>query len=513
MRHERTTSTQGVENERRSSRTLSLVGIVVAFWLGAAAPGGASPIWPTAATPVPGLVEPTLSISDTSVSEGDSGEVLATFTVTLSAPSTQVTGSNYSICTTQWGTADFGTDWYGPFSTVVFQPGETVRTFSVHVIGDTIDEGDETFFVQLDGPFGATIDRAIGMGTIVDDDFTLQPAVLVVDLHGGTGLTGNGNGVLEPGETVQVEPSWHNGGSESTTVSGTGSAFSGPAGATYSLGDPTAAYGMLAPGSTAGCYAASGNCLAVAVSAPATRPATHWDATLDETLSPKGAKTWMIHIGSSFTDVSASNAMYRYVETLLHTGVTAGCGATSYCPTGTVSRAQMATFVARAMAGSDAAVPASGTVPGKGSYSCTSGGTSLFADVDATVSYCRHVHYVYAAGVSQGCTASTFCPSNLVSRAQMAMFVARAMAGSDAAVPTSYSDPASGRSYDCGMVPNLHFADITSSMSYCRHTHYLWARQVADGCTAGTYCPTSTVNRGAMAKFVTNGFGLHLYGP
>ena len=174
----------------------------------------------------------------------------------------------------------------------------------------------------------------------------------------------------------------------------------------------------------------------------------------------------------------------------------------------------MATFIARAMAGSDAAVPFDGSVPGEGPYSCTTGGTSLFDDVAPTASYCRHVHYVYAREVTAGCGATTYCPGSRVTRAQMAMFIARAMAGSDAAVPADYTDPVTARHYDCGGAPpTLYFTDVAAGALYCRHAHYLWARAVVDGCGATTYCPSGIVNRAAMAKFLTNGFGLVLYGP
>jgi len=172
--------------------------------------------------------------------------------------------------------------------------------------------------------------------------------------------------------------------------------------------------------------------------------------------------------------------------------------------------------MARAIAGSDAAVPATGTVTGKGPYDCSVGGTSLFTDVSPSVSYCRHIHYVYAHGVTQGCTGTTYCPVNPVSRAQMSMFVARAMAGGDASVPTSGTVAATGRSWDCNVAtPNLHFTDVAAASQYCRHAHYIWANAVVDGCIASPpqYCPANMVRRDQMAKFLTNAFQLKLYKP
>jgi hypothetical protein len=97
----------------------------------------------------------------------------------------------------------------------------------------------------------------------------------------------------------------------------------------------------------------------------------------------------------------------------------------------------------------------------------------------------------------------------------MALFIARAIAGSDAAVPVAYGpDPVTGRSYSCNPgSPNLHFTDITTSDIFCRAAHFLWAKDVISGFPDGSYGPTLEVTRGAMAKFLANGFKLVLYGP
>jgi hypothetical protein len=79
---------------------------------------------------------------------------------------------------------------------------------------------------------------------------------------------------------------------------------------------------------------------------------------------------------------------------------------------------------------------------------------------------------------------------------------------------TAYTDPGTGFSYSCDPgAPNIHFADVPASNPFCKHIHYLWAKNVVSGCGATTYCPGGTVNRDAMAKFLANGFGLKLYGP
>jgi hypothetical protein len=90
------------------------------------------------------------------------------------------------------------------------------------------------------------------------------------------------------------------------------------------------------------------------------------------------------------------------------------------------------------------------------------------------------------------------------------------MTGSDAAVPMAYADQQRGLFYDCNpSSPMLHFGDVTTAMSSCRHIHYVWATGVIGDCAVGyaNYCPTSPVTRDEMARFLVKGFGLKLYGP
>ncbi len=344
-----------------------------------------------------------------------------------------------------------------------------------------------------------------------------QAAGLLVDPVVDGGLS-NGNGIFEPGERVLIQPSWKNLSGILLSLLGTASNFTGPAGPTYTLNDSNADYGLIASGATSNCGTATGNCYEMTLSNPLTRPATHWDASFTETLSDGDPATVrLLHIGQSFTDVPTSHIFYPFVERILHNGVTAGCTPTTYCPDDFVFRLQMAAFIARAQAGGDVNVPSSGTALGN-PYDCSPGGTSQFTDIDPTNPFCRHVHYILSTGVTTGCVTTPplqYCPNDDVTRGQMALFIARAVAGSDAAVPLTYGpDPVTGRSYSCDAgSPNLFFTDITTSDIYCRHTHYLWAKNVITGFPDNSYGPGFNVSRGAMAKFLANGFSLQLYGP
>jgi hypothetical protein len=215
---------------------------------------------------------------------------------------------------------------------------------------------------------------------------------------------------------------------------------------------------------------------------------------------------WVVHVGGSFADVPPSHWTYRYVESLLHGGITAGCGPTTFCPEGQVKRWQMATFLARALTGG--AIPSQGTVPGLGSYSCQAGGNSVFADVAPTDPWCPGVHYVAAAGISAGCGGGNFCPQSVTTRGQMAVFLARSLVGNS--VPTSGTVPGLG-SYQCGPGGTSLFADVAPEDGRCPHIHYIAAQGISAGCGGGNFCPDQATRRGQMAVFLTKTFNLKLF--
>ncbi len=329
---------------------------------------------------------------------------------------------------------------------------------------------------------------------------TLYPSGLVVD--------GAGNGVFEPGETVSVIPQWTNTGSGSITLTGVLNSFTGPSSGVYSLIDTDADYGTLLAGESGDCETGSGNCYSVHITG--TRPDLHWDALLTEATGAGPSHVWALHIGQSFSDVASTSGNYRHVETMLHYGITSGCGGTSYCPTTTVGRGMMAVFVARAMVKEEP--PLAYTDSGTGlSYDCGDGLPNHFSDVDDAKPYCAHVHYLWAKGVVVGCGSNTYCPKNQVTRGQMAVYISTAMYGGQP--PSIYTDPETGRSYDCTDGNDNYFLDVPDTAGNCAHVHYLWARGVIVGCGLNTYCPTQLVTRGQMAVYIVNGFQFPLYAP
>jgi Calx-beta domain len=126
-----------------------------------------------------------ISINDVSVSEGNSGTKLATFTV--SRTGTAAFSVNYA---TSNGSATAGSDYTAIASTTLnFAQGEASKTLSVTINGDTTIEGNETFSVNLSNAVGpaATIADGTGLGTITNDDAASIQAV-VRNIWSTTGL-------------------------------------------------------------------------------------------------------------------------------------------------------------------------------------------------------------------------------------------------------------------------------------------------------------------------------------
>ena len=110
---------------------------------------------------------PSVSVDDVTVSESLMGEdVVATFTVTLSHPSTETVEVSFN---TDADSALDGADYTGVSGTVTFLPGETTQTIEVPILDDAYYEADETFNVVLSSPVNATIDHN-GIGTITDEE-------------------------------------------------------------------------------------------------------------------------------------------------------------------------------------------------------------------------------------------------------------------------------------------------------------------------------------------------------
>jgi Ca2+-binding RTX toxin-like protein len=121
---------------------------------------------------------PVLTISDVATTEGDDGTTTVLIPVDLSRASDEPVSVRFR---TEDGTAIAGQDYEHTEGLLVFAPGETRRYVAVKVHGDTIPEPDETFRVVLFDAVGATVGRAVGTVTILNDDFLVTVNVATTD--------------------------------------------------------------------------------------------------------------------------------------------------------------------------------------------------------------------------------------------------------------------------------------------------------------------------------------------
>ncbi|HWZ86758.1 MAG TPA: S-layer homology domain-containing protein [Thermoanaerobaculia bacterium] len=125
---------------------------------------------------------------------------------------------------------------------------------------------------------------------------------------------------------------------------------------------------------------------------------------------------------------------------------------------------------------------------------------TVFADVPASDSFAPWIEQLAGFAITGGCGGGNYCPDSPVTRAQMAVFLLKAEHGS------SYLPPScTGIFSDVECTPTPAFA-----VDWIEQLHN---EGVTGGCGTGLYCPSNPVNRGQIAVFLTKTFGLKLYGP
>ena len=110
---------------------------------------------------------------------------------------------------------------------------------------------------------------------------------------------------------------------------------------------------------------------------------------------------------ATFEDVATDATYGIAVDWLAEQEITLGCTTTTYCPDGTVTRAEMAAFLWRLEGRPEGSAPAS------------------FSDVPADSFYDDAAGWLLASGTTTGCTTTTYCPDGLVTRAEMFTFLKR----------------------------------------------------------------------------------------
>src|SRR5262249_23435750 len=143
---------------------------------------------------------PTLAINDVTVTEGDAGTTSAVFTVTLTGPTALPATVSFATADV---TATASADYTANAGILTFAAGVTTQAITVPVLGDVIDETNETFTVNLSAATGAAIADGQGVGTILDNDPV--PTLAVNDVTVTEGNPGTTNAVFTvtlPGATA-----------------------------------------------------------------------------------------------------------------------------------------------------------------------------------------------------------------------------------------------------------------------------------------------------------------------
>ncbi|MGI8424994.1 MAG: S-layer homology domain-containing protein, partial [Chloroflexota bacterium] len=163
---------------------------------------------------------------------------------------------------------------------------------------------------------------------------------------------------------------------------------------------------------------------------------------------------------ASFRDIAAS-PFRGDVLWLLDAGITRGCTTKRFCPEASVTREQMASFLVRALR-----LPAT---------------TRDFFRDDSASPHEGDINRLAASGITGGCGGGRFCPREVVTREQMASFIARA-----------WRLPSSPRNFFTDDRRSDHNADIDR----------LAAAGITGGCDTTLFCPGGRVTRGQMAAFL-----------
>ncbi|MCF3569174.1 FG-GAP-like repeat-containing protein, partial [Planktothrix agardhii 1807] len=108
-----------------------------------------------------------ISIKDTQIIEGDDGKKQAKFTVSLNTKVNQKVEVSYA---TSDDTAKVGEDYQRTNGKLTFKPNQTQKTILVPILGDTLDEDNETFFLNLSQPKNADLGDKSAIGKITDND-------------------------------------------------------------------------------------------------------------------------------------------------------------------------------------------------------------------------------------------------------------------------------------------------------------------------------------------------------
>jgi hypothetical protein len=188
-------------------------------------------------------------------------------------------------------------------------------------------------------------------------------------------------------------------------------------------------------------------------------------------------QTFTVLQGAAFTDVPVGHPFYNEIGKLSARGITTGCTVSTYCPTQLVTREQMAAFIIRTLGDFEPPTPP----------------LQRFTDVPASNPFSAFIEQMAVRQITLGCGLNTYCPSDPVTREQMAAFILRGLG--------EFSPPTP---------PSQRFNDVAPSNPFYNFIDRMAVLNITLGCSVSPplYCPTSTVTREQMAAFLVRAFNL-----
>jgi len=199
-----------------------------------------------------------------------------------------------------------------------------------------------------------------------------------------------------------------------------------------------------------------------------------------------GSTLFYVQRDNTFPDVPVGFWCWRQVESTKIAGIVGGYTDGLYHPELSVTRDQMAVYIARAIAGGDAMVPDTG---------CD---TPPFNDVPCDQWARKHIQFCVSEGVVQGYEDGTYQPGVTVTRDQMAVYVARSLVAPTGEAALADYIPADPR----------NFLDVPASFWAWKHVEYCVENGVVNGYEDGLYHPEIVVTRDQMAVYVARAFDL-----
>ena len=199
----------------------------------------------------------------------------------------------------------------------------------------------------------------------------------------------------------------------------------------------------------------------------------------DKTISAKFSGSGL------FLDVPDNYWAYDAIAACLEAGIIGGYPDGYYRPLGKVDRGAMAVFISRALAGGSENVPEGPATPS-------------FPDVPSDYWAYNYVEYTVANNIVAGYNDGRYHPDWLLTRGQLAVFIARALAE-----PTGEDGLAD---YEPPETPT--FPDVPTDFWCYKYVEYIVERNITSGYPDGLYHSAREVTRDQMAVFMARAFDL-----